>query len=231
MTPVKIVSILLWKMKELYFTKETIFSKSQEMLCKIKDYNYGNKFKFNLGCSALIILDMQKYFFSKYSHAFIPSAPAIVPGIKKLINEYELRNLPIIFTRHINNFQNAKLMAKWWKDLIKEENPLSEIIDGLNVSCRTVFKKSQYDAFYDTLLEELLKKEGVNQIVICGVMTHLCCETTARSAFMRGFEVFFTIDGTATYNEKFHLATLLNLSHGFSELVFIKDILNLMKKK
>lgn len=218
-------------MKELYFTKETIFSKSQEMICKIKNYNYGNKFKFNPENSALIILDMQKYFLSKNSHAFIPSAFAIVPGIKKLINEYELTNSPIIFTRHINNFQNARLMAKWWKDLIKEENPLSEIIDELDVSCGKVLKKSQYDAFYDTPLEELLKKKGINQIVICGVMTNLCCETTARSAFMRGFEVFFTIDGTATYNEKFHLATLLNLSHGFSELIFIKDLLDLVKKK
>lgn len=218
-------------MKELYFTKETVFSKSQEMICKIKNYNYGNKFKFNPENSALIILDMQKYFLSKNSHAFIPSAFAIVPGIKKLINEYELTNSPIIFTRHINNFQNARLMAKWWKDLIKEENPLSEIIDELDVSCGKVLKKSQYDAFYDTPLEELLKKKGINQIVICGVMTNLCCETTARSAFMRGFEVFFTIDGTATYNEKFHLATLLNLSHGFSELIFIKDILDLVKKK
>jgi len=62
-------------------------------------------------------------------------------------------------------------------------------------------------------------------VVICGVMTHLCCETTARSAFMRGFEVFFTVDGTATYTEAFHRASLLNLSHGFAVPVLVENIL------
>ncbi|PIV27689.1 MAG: isochorismatase, partial [Anaerolineae bacterium CG03_land_8_20_14_0_80_58_20] len=40
------------------------------------------------------------------------------------------------------------------------------------------------------------------------------CETTARSAFVRGFEVFFCADGTATYTKELHRSTLLNLSHG-----------------
>jgi len=48
---------------------------------------------------------------------------------------------------------------------------------------------------------------------------------TARSAFMRGFEVFFTIDGTATYNEGFHQATLLNLAHGFAKPVLVSELL------
>ena len=61
-------------------------------------------------------------------------------------------------------------------------------------------------------------------MVVSGVMTHLCCETTARSAFVRGFEVFFLIDGTATYNKEHHLATLLNLSHGFANLVLSGEI-------
>jgi len=59
---------------------------------------------------------------------------------------------------------------------------------------------------------------------VCGVMTHLCCETTARSAFIRGFKTYFTIDGTATYNEQFHMASLINLSHGFAIPVLIDDI-------
>ena len=92
-----------------------------------------------------------------------------------------------------------------------------------------VLKKSQYDAFYDTSLEDVLKKNRVSQVVICGVMTHLCCETTARSAFMRGFEVFFTVDGTATYNKNFHLATLLNLSHGFATPTLVNELLTSLR--
>ena len=49
-------------------------------------------------------------------------------------------------------------------------------------------------------------------------MTHLCCETTARSAFVHGYEVFFLVDGTATYNQDFHRASLMNLAHGVAVL-------------
>ena len=89
-----------------------------------------------------------------------------------------------------------------------------------------VLDKSQYDAFYQTSLEGHLRAEGVTQVVICGVMTHLCCETTARSAFTRGFQVFFTVDGTATYNMDHHRATLVNLSHGFAVPVLVKDMVS-----
>jgi len=74
-------------------------------------------------------------------------------------------------------------------------------------------------------LDKQLKNHGVNQIVIAGVMANLCCESTARSAFMRGFEVFFTIDGTAANNKNFHMASLLNLSYGFATPVLTTEIL------
>jgi isochorismate hydrolase len=113
--------------------------------------------------------------------------------------------------------------------LLREDNPLSEIIDELDTSRGTILKKSQYDAFYETRLEDILREKKITQLVICGVMTNLCCETTARSAFVRGLNVFFTVDGTATYNEKFHLATLLNLSYGFAALVLVNELLTILR--
>ena len=89
----------------------------------------------------------------------------------------------------------------------------------------TLIQKSQYDAFYQTQLEGILRDRQVTQVVICGVMTHLCCETTARSAFMHGFEVFFPVDGTVTYRLEYHRASLLNLAHGFASIVLMKNIL------
>lgn len=201
------------------------------MLQEIEKYKQEHAIRFIPEHSALLIVDMQKYFLKDSSHAYIPSAQAIIPKIKELIKVYSTRGLPIIFTQHLNSTQNAKLLAKWWNDLITEENPLSEITDELDTSSGIVLKKTQYDAFYETALEDILRKKGVTQVVICGVMAHLCCETTARSAFVRGFEVFFTIDGTATQNEKFHLATLLNLSHGFATTVLAKEILAALNLK
>ena len=115
-------------------------------------------------------------------------------------------------------------MSRWWKDLITIEDSLSAIIADFDFSNRYVLRKSQYDAFYKTGLENYLTKQGISQVVISGVMTHLCCETTARSAFVRGFEIFFLIDGTATYNKEHHMAALLNLSHGFATPVLVEEI-------
>ena len=56
-------------------------------------------------------------------------------------------------------------------------------------------------------------------------MTNLCCETTARDAFMRGFRVYFLLDGTATCTEEYHLATLKNLAYGFAYIVTCEEML------
>lgn len=175
--------------------------------------------------SALLVLDLQNYFLTPASHAFIPSAPAILPGIQALIQAYRRGGLPVVFTRHANTPQDAAMMARWWRDLLALDSPLSQLSPLLDTTGSPVLLKSQYDAFYQTGLEDLLHKADVRQLLVCGVMAHLCCETTARSAFMRGFEVFFLVDGTASYNRDFHQASLLNLSHGFATLLLTGEVL------
>src|SRR5512143_680130 len=68
--------------------------------------------------SALLVLDMQAYFLDESSHAYIPSAPAILPGIMQLIDEYHAHTRPIFFTRHLNTPADAGMMAVWWKDML-----------------------------------------------------------------------------------------------------------------
>jgi len=211
-------------MKERYFTPENIYEKSQKIFHKLRQYREKHRINFKPGDSALLILDMQRYFLDKSSHAYIPSATAVIPNAKNLMNAFLKNNLTVILTQHINAKDDANPMSKWWKDSIREEDIRSEIIPELNHSDTTVIKKTQYDAFHKTSLENLLKEKRITQIVITGVMTHLCCETTARTAFIKGFTVFFTIDGTATYNEEFHHASLLNLSHGFAIPVLCKEL-------
>jgi bifunctional isochorismate lyase/aryl carrier protein len=212
------------KMKEAYFTQESIRGKSLEMLESVR----GMRHRQPLAAEqcALLVLDMQNCFFNETSHAFIPSAAAIVDGVNRLCKAFRARGLPVIMTRHINSPEDAGRMSIWWRGVIAEADPFSRLIDELDVGGAVVMKKSQYDAFHETPLADLLREKGVRQIVISGVMTHLCCETTARSGFVRGFDVFFTVDGTATYNEAFHSATLLNLSHGFAVPILIEEILS-----
>lgn len=109
------------------------------------------------------------------------------------------------------------------------DNPLGEFIDDLDTSKGMVLIKHQYDAFARTRLERFLLQKRVEQVVICGVLTNLCCETTARSAFMRGFEVYFTDDATRTYTRAMHDATLLNLGYGFATIVQTADVLQAME--
>ena len=216
-------------MKERYFTIHSLDQQSRELYQQIAGQSQKKAIEYQPSKSALLVLDMQAYFLDASSHAYIPSAVAILNGILQLIDAYAHHHLSIFFTQHINTIGNAGMMSVWWKDLITVENPLRRIIPEIDPSMGTLIEKGQYDAFYQTPLEEMLRARGVTQVVICGVMTHLCCETTARSAFMRGFEVFFPVDGTATYNLAFHRATLLNLAHGFAKLVFMKDILAIIR--
>jgi isochorismate hydrolase len=211
--------------KERYFTQRNLAQKTLEMLRDIQGIGLRHEQILSPEKSALLVLDMQRYFLEASSHAFIPAAEAVLPGIAKLAATYSRRSFPVVFSRHLNSPDGAGMMARWWRELLQPENPLCEITPALDISQEIVIQKEQYDAFHETGLAEALRERDVTQVVVCGVMTHLCCETTARSAFMRGFEVFFAIDGTASYTEAFHRATLLNLCHGFAAPVLVDEVL------
>lgn len=215
--------------KEQYYTQKNIRKKSRELINSVERFRRRHtNIEFEPGKAALLVLDMQEYFLREDSHAFVPSAPAIVFGINKLLAAFVHKGYPVVFTRHINTPQNAGMMSKWWLDLINPYSAYSHNITFESIQNSIQINKTQYDAFLHTELEDTLNEQNITQVIICGVMTHLCCETTARSAFMRGFEVFFTVDGTATYNEELHRASLLTLSHGFAVPVLIDELLQVI---
>lgn len=212
-------------MKEHYFKENSTCKVAEKMLAGLKKKVKVHEVKYIPEESALLVLDMQKYFIDETSHAFVPGAKAVVKNINKLVAYYSRKKCTVVFTRHINNESDAGLMGKWWKELITVDNPLVEITEKLDTTKGIIINKSQYDAFYKTELKKLLTERNIKQIVITGVMTHLCCETTARSGFVNGFDVFFAIDGTAAYNKNYHNASLLNLAHGFAVPVLVKQLI------
>ncbi len=211
-------------MKEDYFTKDSLATTASQLLNEIAPFYRKRKWTIQNDSVALLVLDMQCYFLERVSHAFIPSAEAIVPNIKKLQECFLERGGRVFQTRHVNTMENAGGMNRWWRELLTASNGLCEVIGDITDDRVKCLDKSQYDAFFKTNLETELKTLGIHQVVITGVMTHLCCESTARSAFMRGFEVFFVVDATATYNLQFHRASLLTLSHGFVVPVLTGEI-------
>mgnify|MGYP001092582075 CR=1 FL=1 len=97
------------------------------MLDSLAEYTRRHPLPAALEGSALLVLDMQAYFLDDASHAFIPSAPAILPRVNALISAYARRDLPVFLSRHFNTPQNAGRMADWWQDLIRPDSPLNEI--------------------------------------------------------------------------------------------------------
>jgi len=177
--------------------------------------------------SALLVIDMQEFFLDKKSHAFIPTVDKIIPKINLLINEYKKKKYPVIFTYHAyETDEDPGVMQRWWGDVLRLDNPLSKISKQINYDKSDItIQKNRYSAFIGTDLLQILKKQKIKQILVTGVMTHLCCETTARDAFMKDFEVFFTIDATATSSESLHISSLNTLSDGFAMPVRSDEIL------
>ena len=209
--------------KHAYFTVDNISTVSKELLTEVEAFKKRHDYNFNLQNSALLVIDPQNIFLQKDSKKFIPSMPAIVNRIKLLQELYFKHNCFIIHTEHIDT--TSGLMANWWQSTIAPEDQSTDLILELTNKQIPILQKSQYDAFLNTDLEKQLRKNNIKQVVIVGVMANLCCETTARSAFMRGFEVFFAIDGTAANNIAFHRASLLNLAYGFATPVLIDELL------
>jgi isochorismate hydrolase len=186
--------------------------------------------EFDISAAALLILDMQAYFLDEDSHAFVPDSQAIISGLAGLAGRFGAAGRPVIMTRHSNMAGGAGMMEAWWGNLLEPGTPEAALEPRLEELSTDIVAKSQYDAFWETDLMDILRKTGTKQIVVTGVMTHLCVETTARSAFVRGFAVFLPADGTATYNRDFHAASLLNLSHGTAAITLCSRLMETGKK-
>jgi isochorismate hydrolase len=203
-------------LKELYFTSDNIDVVSKRIYMNALRYSEDRPLVFKKDKAGLLIVDMQDYFLSPDSHAFIPSSPTVMDRIIEFKEICQNHGIPVFFTRHINTQNNAKMLGKWWKDLITTTQPFSEICSELDTSGCEVITKTQYNAFFKTSLESSLKKLKIETLIVTGVMTNLCCETTVRSAFVRGFQPLLPIDLTAAYTEFLHMSSVVNLSYGFT---------------
>ncbi len=215
-------------MKEQYFTS-TSCKQDVEALHQEITVGKRERIRFNPSTAALLLLDLQQYFLSEKSHAFVPSAPVILPSVLRLADLFLKQKRPVFVTQHVNSTSDAAMMGTWWGDLLTKDHEFCSLHQDIIALGCPILQKTQYDAFYRTHLDGILHENHVKQVVICGVMTHLCCETTARSAFVHGFEVIFPVDGTATYTRSHHAASLRNLAHGFAQIPTIEELLTIIR--
>ena len=92
-----------------------------------------------------------------------------------------------------------------------------------------VVAKNTYDAFINTDLEDVLKRGSVERVVVCGVMTDFCCDTTARSAFNRGYETWLVQDACGSANKEQHEAGLRVFGLAFGEVLTTAEVIRRLK--
>jgi nicotinamidase-related amidase len=168
--------------------------------------------------TALLVIDVQNYFFKQGSGAFLAAAPKILPAINSVVRAAERLGWMTVATTHHAPSDLGNLMSAHWRRMpVGEECSLFE---GLILPATALHQpKEYYSAFFRTDLEDILRQLGITRVVICGVMTHLCVDTTARHAFMLGFRPTVVSDACCSKLQEHHDGSLLALGHGFASIV------------
>ncbi|MCD6418086.1 cysteine hydrolase [bacterium] len=213
--------------KEKYLNKKNISTMVDEwfeVLLPYLRYPFGKPVAER---TALLLVDVQRCFFESEFKEYIPSSRAILPNIIKLARNCSEHNVKIILTRYaVKKDEEDTIMKKFWGDDIYDDTPESEIIPELADFESIVITKNTYDAFYNTDLEKIFKLYNTQWVVISGVMTDICCSTTARSAFIRGYMPVIIADATATTTEQLHISALMSLAHGVAEITKTKNFIS-----
>lgn len=87
-----------------------------------------------------------------------------------------------------------------------------------------IVTKHRFNAFHNTDLDGILRANAIRTLVFTGCMTNVCVETTARDAFMRDYYVVVASDGTGTYVNSDHEASLQNIDRFFGEVTTITKL-------
>jgi isochorismate hydrolase len=197
---------------------------ASDYLNQINQYNIRQAWPNPERC-ALLVIDMQQYFLSILS--------PILDRVLSIIEACRSRNVRTIFTRHghADVAEDGGMLAKWWGDLIECGSKDWELIKSL-IPTHTdrIIDKNRYSVFKGTDLDKSLKSKKIEELIITGVMTNCCCETTARDAFVRDYRVFFVSDATATVNDELHVASLKNLAFGFAHIVSTESLCRYLLK-
>jgi ureidoacrylate peracid hydrolase len=218
---------------EPYVITENLKAKTKQWLSEIKPYNREH-LKLNLNSAALLVVDMQKFFLNPESPTFTCGGIAILPNIKHLIDAFRNSGRPVIYTCHVHHPDNldSGIMAWWWEGMCLEGSEESRVHDEIApLPNEKIIYKHRYSAFYNTDLETILRCLKIEDIVIAGIMTNMCCESTARDAYYRDYRVFIPADATGSVTEEMHKASLLNLSFGFASITTTSNISEIINQK
>jgi ureidoacrylate peracid hydrolase len=183
---------------------------------------------------ALIVIDMQNAFVAEGAVFEIPPARAMIPRLEQLIQLARISGIPIVWTQSDHRPPYGGLMLQKFPPIAEDHvlwrgEPSYEIYPHMlqPKEGRLEYKivKHKFDAFFETDLEAILRYHQVDTVIITGTATNACCESTARSAFMRDYKVVFPSDLNATFDDAMQQATLKNIDLLFGRVVSSDELL------
>ncbi|MFT9597790.1 cysteine hydrolase family protein [Mesobacillus sp.] len=137
---------------------------------------------------ALVIIDVQNGMFLKGEEVF--NGKELLRGIKGLIKQARLANIPIIYIQHNETVGYPLENGTYGWEIHSEICPEKEDI---------ITQKNTPDSFLKTSLEQELKEKGVEHLYLVGIQTEICVDTTCRSAFSKGYKVTLVSDLHSTW--------------------------------
>jgi ureidoacrylate peracid hydrolase len=183
--------------------------------------------------AALLVIDMQNYFLDPSSPSFLGAGSAILGNVRRLIDFARGCGVRVIYTSHAHHQEgiDAGILGWWWADMCIEGSEGSRIHSRIEPrGDEKLIQKHRYSAFFNTDLETILRCIDAEDLIISGVMTNICCESTARDAYFRDYRVFFVADATATTAEEMHRGTLLNLAYAFAYVTTTDQLIESSQK-
>ena len=138
---------------------------------------------------ALLVIDVQNEYFNGKLPVSHP--PGSLNNILKAMDAATTNQIPLVVIQHAAKSETSPVFRKG--------SPEWELHPDVEKRHRDVLiAKNWPDSFTETGLEEWLKSKDIDTLTVCGYMTHMCCDTTARRAFHLGYAVEFLSDATGT---------------------------------
>jgi ureidoacrylate peracid hydrolase len=180
--------------------------------------------------AALINVDMQNCFVQD-SPVAAPKGREIIPRINKIADACRRNGALVVHTVHVVRPDGSttgvmgEFNAAIKAGLLFKGNPQAELHPDIVVAATdTVMDKPRYGAFHGTDLDLILRIRGIDTVIVTGICTNVCCETTAREANMRDYQVFFMSDATACFDlpqisaEEIQKAVCASLQLAFAQI-------------
>jgi nicotinamidase-related amidase len=163
----------------------------------------------------------------------LAGADAAVRNTATAVQQARRAGLPVIFTRHQyrpGRADEGQRLSEQSGDLATVNGLAAgswdaDVVDELGFGPDDlVIDKVRFDAFLWTSLDPLLRGLGAEHLLVCGVVTNICVESTVRAAFMRDYPVTLLADCCAAQTERLHdLGVEVMGSCGFASIAAVGD--------